>query len=135
MLSSTMRPTHLLRTLLGAMMILGGFAHFVFPTMYGPMIPEGLPKDLVNYGSGVLEIALGVGVFVPRLRWWATLGILLLMLVFLPVHVIDYFRDVPAIGSKAAAAIRIPLQFVLIGWAWWVHRSSAPTSAAGEGDA
>ena len=108
-------------------MFLAGVAHFIFPAMYDAMIPDGLPKNLVNYGSGALEIALGLGVFIPRYRWWATLGIVLLMIVFLPVHVIDYFRDVPAIGSKMAAAVRIPVQFVLIGWAWWVHRGSKPS--------
>jgi len=117
-----MRSKSTLRSILGASMILAGIVHFINPAMYGPMIPDGLPKELINYGSGALEILLGIGVFVERFRWWATLGILLLMVVFLPVHVIDYFRDQPAIGSKTIAAIRIPLQFVLIGWAWWVHR-------------
>lgn len=129
------QPDPNLRAVLGLLLVLAGIVHFINPAMYAPMIPNGLPKDTINYGAGALEVLLGIGVFVPRFRWWSTLGILLLMIVFLPVHVIDYFREVPAIGSKAAAAIRIPVQFVLIGWAWWVHRSSAPTSAAGEGDA
>lgn len=114
-----------LRSILGIIMFLAGIAHFVKPALYGPMIPDGLPKDLINYGSGALEIALGLGVFIPRYRWWATLGILLLMIVFLPVHVIDFFRDQPAIGSKSIAAVRIPVQFVLIGWARWVHNAGA----------
>jgi uncharacterized membrane protein len=112
----------ILRAILGGLLIMAGIAHFISPALYAPMIPDGLPKDLVNYGSGVMEIIFGTGVFVARFRWWSTLGILLLMIVFLPVHVIDYFRDQPAIGSKTAALIRIPLQFVLIGWAWAVHR-------------
>jgi len=113
----------ILRNVLGIIMFLAGIAHFVKPALYGPMIPDGLPKDLINYGSGALEIALGLGVFVAHYRWWATLGILLLMIVFLPVHIIDFFRDQPAIGSKTIAAIRIPMQFVLIAWAWWVHKA------------
>jgi uncharacterized membrane protein len=121
------------RAILGAIMIVAGIAHFVFPAVYDAMIPDGLPKDLVNYGSGALEIALGLAVFIPRFRFRCTLGILLLMIVFLPVHVIDFFRDEPAIGSKMAAAIRIPVQFVLIGWAWWVHRGSIPGRAVKKG--
>ena len=111
-------------------MVLAGVAHFINPDIYAPMIPDGLPKDAINYSSGGLEIALGLGVFIPRFRWWATLGIALLMVVFLPVHVIDYFRDQPAIGSKTVALIRIPLQFVLIGWAWAVHRKGPRTREA-----
>jgi uncharacterized membrane protein len=125
-----MRTKSTLRSILGTSMILAGVFHFISPAMYGPMIPDGLPKELINYGTGALEILLGIGVFVERFRWWATLGILLLMVVFLPVHVIDYFRDQPAIGSKTIAAIRIPLQFVLIGWAWWVHTGAKRASQA-----
>jgi uncharacterized membrane protein len=125
-----MRSKSTLRSILGASMILAGTFHFINPTMYEPMIPDGLPKDLINYGSGALEILFGFGVFVARFRWWASLGILLLMIVFLPVHVIDYFRDQPAIGSKTIAVIRIPLQFVLIGWAWWVHTGATRASQA-----
>ena len=120
----------ILRAILGGLMIMAGVAHFINPAMYAPMIPDGLPKDAINYGSGGLEITLGLGVFIPRFRWWATLGILLLMIVFLPVHVIDYFRDRPVIGSKTVALIRIPLQFVLIGWAWAVHRKGPQTREA-----
>jgi len=116
-------------------MILAGIAHFIYPAMYNAMIPEGLPKDLINYGSGALEIALGLGVFIPRYRWWATLGIVLLMIVFLPVHIIDFFRDQPAIGSKTIAAIRIPVQFVLIAWAWWVHKAGASSRVRDQDDA
>ncbi|MEX1132251.1 MAG: DoxX family membrane protein [Flavobacteriales bacterium] len=123
------------RAILGTIMIVAGIAHFVFPAAYDPMIPDGLPKDAINYLSGALEIAFGLGVFVPRFRWWATLGIVLLMIVFLPVHVIDYFREQPAIGSKLAAAIRIAVQLVLIWWTWWVHRNSTQERVAEKGAA
>ena len=63
-----------------------------------------------------------VGVFISRYRSVATLGIFLLMIAFLPIHVIDAFHDEPAIGSKALAYVRLPLQFVLIGWAWFVYK-------------
>ncbi len=102
-------------------MLLGGVAHFLKPELYAPFIPDALPLRLVNYLVGVLELSLGVGVFVPRYRSSATLGIFILMILFLPLHVVDVFRDDPAIGSKLIAFVRLPLQFVLIGWAWLVH--------------
>lgn len=106
----------------GAFMIFGGVMHFVNPAMYEAFIPEFLPEDLVNYGSGLLEIALGVGTFIPRFRRPAALGILWLMIAFLPLHVMDVFKESPAIGSHQAAMIRLPIQFVLIGWAWFISR-------------
>ncbi len=122
----TVMKTHTtwLRSILGVIMILAGIQHFRDPAMYGPIIPDGLPKDLVTYISGVVEILLGVGLFIKRVRLWASLGLLILMIAFLPLHVIDVFRDAPAMGSKLLAYIRLPLQFVLIGWAWWVYKGA-----------
>ena len=41
------------------------------------------------------------------------------MLLLLPLHIIDLFRDKPVIGSMTAAIIRIPIQFLLIFLAWF----------------
>jgi len=108
---------------LGIFMILGGIAHFIKPEIYNPFIPDFLPKNLINYLSGFAEIIIGVGAISKRFRSLATLGILLLMLAFLPLHIIDVFRENPAIGSKVMAYIRLPLQFVLIYWAWYIYKN------------
>ena len=104
--------------LFGAFMIFGGVNHFRNPAMYLLFVPDFLPAALVNQVSGVLEIVLGLGVFIPQFRQRAAYGIFLLMLVFLPLHLWDVFREKPAIGSHEAALIRLPVQFlfILIGW-------------------
>ncbi len=106
----------------GIFLLFGGVYHFINPVMYDPFIPDFLPKNLVNYGAGVLEITLGIGTFISRCRNLATLGILLLMIAFLPLHVIDVFKEHPAIGSHQAALVRLPLQFILILWAWFINK-------------
>lgn len=106
----------------GLFMIFGGVMHFINPGIYEPFIPDFLPKDLVNYASGALEIVVGIGAMIPRYRSWGTLGILLLMLAFLPLHVMDVFKENPAIGSHQMAVIRLPIQFVFILWAWFIHK-------------
>lgn len=105
-----------------AFLIFGGINHFIKPEMYAPFIHDFLPSLAINYLTGIAEIAVGVGVFIPRYRSMATFGILLMMLVFLPLHVFDVFKENPAIGSHQAALIRLPLQFVLIAWAWFIHK-------------
>lgn len=118
-----MKNIKLLLTLaFGAFMIFGGVMHFARPAMYEAFIPDFLPTDFVNYASGLAEIAVGIGTFIPRFRAAATLGILVLMIGFLPLHVLDVFKENPAIGSHQAALIRLPIQFVLIGWAWFISR-------------
>ena len=120
------RTRSILRTILGAFLILAGINHFVQSAMYAPMIPDVFPKGPTNFAAGLVELLLGIGVFIPRIRSTATLGILLLMIAFLPLHVWDVFRDDPAIGSKALAYVRLPLQFLLIAWAWWLYRTGEP---------
>lgn len=112
----------ILTYLFGAFMIFGGINHFIKPEMYAPFIPDFLPSLSINYLTGIAEIAVGVGVFIPRFRSIATLGILLMMLIFLPLHILDVFKENPAIGSHQAAIIRLPLQFLLIAWAWYIHK-------------
>ena len=116
---------NILTYLFGALLVAAGFNHFVNPNLYNPFIPEFMPRLAVNYASGLAEIVVGAGVFLPRFRKAATLGILVLMILFLPLHVIDVFRENPAIGSHTAAVIRLPVQFVLIAWAWYCWASAS----------
>ncbi len=112
----------ILTFLFGIFMIFGGLNHFLKPEITAPFIPDFLPNVAVNYLSGILEIICGIGVFIPKFRGWATLGILAMMLAFLPLHIIDVFREKPAIGTHQLALIRLPMQFVLIVWAWFISR-------------
>ena len=118
-----------LRNILGVLMVLAGVQHFRDPAMYGPIIPDALPKDLITYLSGAVELLLGVGLFIRSLRPLAGLGVLILMIVFLPLHLWDVFRDEPAMGSTLLASIRLVLQFVLIGWAWLVYKAARDDAA------
>ncbi len=113
----------ILRYLFAVLMILAGVNHFLKPTGYLPFVPDFLPQMAIVYLSGIVEIAVGLAVFIPKYRHWGTLGILILMLVFLPLHTLDFFSQNPAIGSHQAAVIRLPIQFVLIAWAWFIHKN------------
>jgi len=75
---------------------------------------------LVIYISGLVEILFGVLVLIKKYAKIGAWGILILMLLFLPIHVWDIFSDTPAIGSQKAAFIRLPIQFLLIVIAWKV---------------
>lgn len=108
--------------LLGVFMIFGAVGHIASPEVYSGFIPEFLSEDLVNYASLVLEGLLGIGVFIPKFRTKALQGIFILMILFLPIHIIDLFRDYPVIGSKTAAIIRVPVQFLLIFLAWFANK-------------
>jgi len=112
-----------LQVLLALFLIYAGVKHFLTPEFYEPFVPAFLPaKTVIVYLSGVVEIVLGVLLFVPKYTKKAATGVIVLMLIFLPVHIWDVFSDTPAIGSHTAAMIRVPFQFVFIAWAYAVKR-------------
>jgi uncharacterized membrane protein len=112
----------ILTFLFGVFIIFGGVNHFLKPAMYFPFIPASMPQAAITYLSGVLEILVGIVVFIPKFRSYGTLGILALMIAFLPLHIIDVFSETPAIGSHQATLIRLPVQFLFILWAWYIHK-------------
>jgi uncharacterized membrane protein len=112
----------ILTILFGVLMIAAGIVHFLKPEIYMPFFPATFPQKAIVYFGGVLEIIVGVCALIPRYRSFGTLGILILMIVFLPLHVIDVFKEEPVIGSHLIANIRLPLQFVFIAWAWFINK-------------
>ena len=110
--------------LFGAFMIFGGVNHFRHSAIYLPFIPDFLPQQFINQATGVIEILLGIGVFIPQFRQKSAFGIFILMIIFLPLHTWDVFRDKPAIGSHQIALIRLPIQFLLIFVGWFISKKS-----------
>ncbi|SEB19491.1 DoxX family protein [Pedobacter hartonius] len=106
--------------LFALLLIAAGINHFIHPTVYASFIPDWLPLIATNYITGIVEIGLGAGLIFPASRKVAAIATNLLMVFFLPFHVYDVFRTHPAIGSTLFALIRLPLQFLLIYWAWFL---------------
>ena len=96
-----------------------GIVHFTNTGFYRPLMPKFLPAhDLLIYLSGVAEIILGIGVLFPQTRNLALWGIIMLLLVFLIVHV-NMLLPSNRLGIPLwILGLRIPLQFVLIYWAY-----------------
>jgi len=107
-------------------MINAGVQHFLKPDFFSVFVPDFLPfKSFIIYASGIVEILLGVLLIIPKYKKLAAAGILILMIVFLPIHIWDVFSDAPAIGSHKAAYIRLPLQFVLIAIAYKFQKKTS----------
>jgi uncharacterized membrane protein len=106
----------------GLFMVANGYYHFSSPTMYYPFIPDFLPKKEVNIGAGIVEILVGISVFIPQFRIIASQIILGMMVAFLVLHTLDVFKAQPAIGSHKTAIQRLLLQVVLVAWAWLINR-------------
>ena len=107
--------------IMSVMYIIAGLFHFIRPKMYLRIMPRYLPAHLsLVYLSGLLEIALGILLLFKVYKDWAIYGIILMLLIFLLVH---FYM----LSSKKASAgiprwillLRLPLQFVLIWWAYF----------------
>jgi uncharacterized membrane protein len=103
-----------------------GVNHFVIPGTYKQIVPPGLgdPATLVRV-SGVAEIAGGVGVLLPRTRRLAGLGLIALLAAVFPANV--YMALNPAKFAKIPAwalYARLPLQPLMMWWAWRATKSS-----------
>jgi uncharacterized membrane protein len=101
------------------MLIAGAAGHFLSPEAYVGFIPDFIPEKLANWGSGIVELVLGIAILVPKYRKKALLGTAVLMVLFLPFHVVDAFRENPVIGTKAVALVRVFIQFLLIYLPWF----------------
>lgn len=99
---------------------IAGLSHFIKPKWYIGIIPKFLPspKNLV-LGSGIIEILLAIGLLFKETREISLIGIILMLALFLVVHV-NMLNDEKARSKfpKWLLIIRIPLQFVLMYWAY-----------------
>ena len=105
----------------------GGVLHLLRPEFYLPMMPPYLPWHYaLVILSGVAELLCGLGVLYPPTRKYAAWATIALLIAVFPANIHVAFNNVPVFGATegagAAGFIRLPLQLVLIAWAWWYTR-------------
>jgi uncharacterized membrane protein len=117
----------LLKYSLGLGFALAGLYHFVNPALYLRMMPPYLPWHLFLVRlSGFFEVALGLLLFVPKYARLAAWGLIALLVAVFPANVHmalnpQEFPDIPPV----ALWLRLPLQAVLIGWAYLLTRGGS----------
>lgn len=112
--------------------IVSGIGHFVRHDLYLRLMPPPLPypRELV-YISGVIEGGLGILLLWPRTQRLAAWGLMATLVAIYPANIYaalsagtphEAMRGVPV----WAAWLRLPLQFVLLAWAY-AYTRPAPT--------
>ena len=111
-----------LRWLLSAMMIGTGLYHFARPGPFIQIVPDWLPahRALVLV-SGFFEILGGIGLQIPRVRRPAAWGLIALFVAVFPANVNMAVNKI-LVQNPVILWGRLPLQAVLIAWAWWYTR-------------
>lgn len=117
----------ILRWALTILMVVAGLNHFRSPALYAAMIPTALPMPLILvYVSGAAEIAGGLGLIFAATRRWAAWGLIALFIAIFPANLNMALHHMP-LGTVQVPAwllwARLPLQLVLMAWAWRFTRT------------
>lgn len=113
-----------------AFYLFAGSYHFVNPGFYAPFFPPYLAKwaDTLNSLAGIAEIILAIGLCFSKTRNSSVLGIIALLIAFIPAHIYMIQVGSFTIGSfqmtPLIAWIRLLiLHPLLILWAWSLKNS------------
>ena len=101
--------------------VAAGINHFLDPAFYENITPPYLPwPHALVIISGVAEIVLGLGLLIPRLSQLSAWGIIALLIAVFPanIHMAIHPELYPTIPI-AALWLRLPLQGLLVLWAYW----------------
>ncbi|MFC7028213.1 hypothetical protein ACFQJ5_12530 [Halomicroarcula sp. GCM10025324] len=125
---------------MGPLYVVAGLLHFVVPELYVQVVPPMFPAALaLVYLSGLAEVAVGIGVLLRPTRRYAAWATIALLVAIFPANVYMATSGVVVDGVPGGGApsefvrwARLPLQGVLILWAYWYTDSGVDT---GRGDA
>jgi len=101
-----------------------GLLHFIQPDFFLKIMPPYLPYHLpLVYASGFIEITLGFCLLFKKIRFFTAWGLILLLIAVYPANIYLAFNETPqialGISPFMASWVRLPLQFVFIGLAYW----------------
>ena len=118
------------RDLIGVLFICAGTNHFVMTDFYVGIMPPYLSWHLeLVYLSGVAEAGVGILLLFRRWAVWGGWGIIVVCVAVFPanLHMAMHPELFPQFSELALWA-RLPLQGVLIAWAYWYTRDESVAS-------
>lgn len=108
------------KLLFALLFIIAGVFHFLRPRLFGKIMPSWVPwHRFMVFFSGFLEILFGVMLLIPSVSAIGAWGLIAVLIGVFPANIhmavnADKFPGIPA----WLLWLRLPMQLVLIGWAW-----------------
>jgi uncharacterized membrane protein len=118
-----------LRLALALFFVAAGILHFLRPAVYVQIVPPYLPWPLaLVYLSGACEVLGGCAVLSARTRRAAGIALIVLLLAVFPANIHMAMHPALIAGWDVPLWLlwlRLPLQGMLIAWAYWATSSPA----------
>jgi uncharacterized membrane protein len=106
--------------------VLAGLNHFAHPDFYLKMLVGFLPfPEALNAISGAAEILVGIGVMIPQTRRFSAWALIALLIAIFPANINMAIHHQNWNFSQIALYLRLPIQFLLIWWAWLYTRKNS----------
>jgi uncharacterized membrane protein len=119
--------------LMALLLLSSGTMHFLRPAMFVQIVPPVVPWPWAAvYVSGAAEVLLGIGLLVPRFSRLSALGVVLLLIAVFPANLYHWLGNVAVDGATMPGwyhLVRLPMQGLLIVWAFWLSRRPRPPQA------
>lgn len=113
------------RIAMSGMLLFTAIAHFAFSQGMTMMLPDFIPyKSAIIYLTGFIEIAIAIGLLIPKLKNITAWVLILFFLLILPANIyaalnhIDYQHATATGPGPSYLLFRIPLQIFFIAWTY-----------------
>ena len=106
-----------------------GIKHFIDPNWFLFIIPPYLSSIGIEivYLSGFFEVILGILLLIPKYRKFAAYFLIILLIAVYPANIYLAFNKEPQellnITAFMASWVRLPIQFIFLGLAYWHTKS------------
>ncbi|MGB5962001.1 MAG: hypothetical protein WBG73_15135 [Coleofasciculaceae cyanobacterium] len=120
------RIKEIFRGFLAFAIIIVGITHFIYPDQFARIVPPPFPPLPSVYISGFFEILGGIGLLIPLVSVAAAWGLISLFIAVYPANIYMTLHNIQIDGipqNQALYLARLPLQFLLIAWAYWYTRN------------
>jgi len=108
---------------LSLLLVMTSSAHFFSAAHMTMMLPDWVPARMaLIYATGVLELILAIGLWIPGSMRKAGFAIALMLVAFLPANIYAALNSMPYGGSEMGPPyllVRIPYQILLVWWTVW----------------
>jgi len=105
------------------LLVMTSSAHFFSAAQMTMMLPDWVPARMaLIYATGVLELILAIGLWIPRSMQKAGFAIALMLVAFLPANIYAALYSLPYGSAEMGPSyllVRVPYQIFLVWWTIW----------------